>query len=482
MNKIIGYARVSTPEQSENSHALEQQIERLKQAGATEILTDVESGSKDTRRQFSDLMKLVESRQVTEVVITRLDRLTRSLVTLRKTLDIFTQSGVNLKSLDDAIDLKTAAGKFQINMLGALAEMEVDRLSERVKHGWSHLRSRKVAMHPPFGYKKVDESLHLDTSPFLCLIEEQEEKSRSQIAREIIEVFFEKKTLRLTLREINLRYGIQTFAHNNVTGETLGGRIAQQMFRFSVGGLRNWLTSPVLSGHLCYLRGKKDEQIIYNTHPTQRLVSDVEAAEINKIIAHNKQVKGYGSTALKYPLSGLVFCEECRSSCYSLKGGRGKNIPGYNYYFQCKNWRLRACKNKQVVRMEKVELAAVSALREAFVQITDLSQIQTEAIVSPELVQLQNQLEGLKSLGNLGKNPAIESAIAELQNQIEVMKVSTWVRTDSQNQNRSLLEQTFQDPFYWHSLPDTEKSQIYRALISRVVVNEGEVVRVELRV
>lgn len=129
--------------------------------------------------------------------------------------------------------------------------------------------------------------------------------------------------------------------------------------------------------------------------------------------------------------------------------------------------------------MEKVEAAAVTALRNAFKQITDLSQIPTEAIVSPELVQLQNQLDGLRSLG---KNPAIESAISELQAQIEALKMSSWVKSDANEQNRSLLEQTFQDPFYWHSLPVSEKQQIYRALISRVVVNEGEVVGVELKV
>ncbi|MFN6453089.1 MAG: zinc ribbon domain-containing protein [Nostoc sp. EfeVER01] len=61
--------------------------------------------------------------------------------------------------------------------------------------------------------------------------------------------------------------------------------------------------------------------------------------------------RGYGTTALKYPLSGLIFCGECRSACYSVTGSRGRNLPGLNYYFQCKNWRLRACSQKQMVRM-----------------------------------------------------------------------------------------------------------------------------------
>ncbi|MFN5753469.1 MAG: recombinase family protein, partial [Pseudanabaena sp.] len=130
----IGYARVSTREQSENSHALEQQIARLKAAGATEIYSDVESGSKNSRPKFKQLIADCKLGRISEVIVTRLDRLTRSLVTLRKTVDEFNLAKVGLVALDDAIDTTTAAGKFHLNMLGSLAEMEVDRLSERVKH------------------------------------------------------------------------------------------------------------------------------------------------------------------------------------------------------------------------------------------------------------------------------------------------------------------------------------------------------------
>lgn len=182
--RSIGYARVSTREQADVSNALEQQIERLKAAGAGEIFNDVDSGSKDKRPAFNEVMELVRSHLIDEVVVTRLDRLTRSLPTLRKALDTFRESGVNLRALDDSIDMKTAAGKFHLNMLGALAEMEVDRLSERVRHGWQHLRDRKIAMNPPFGYAKIDDRHQLNHRPFLCLLEGHQERSKAQIAPE----------------------------------------------------------------------------------------------------------------------------------------------------------------------------------------------------------------------------------------------------------------------------------------------------------
>ena len=134
--RIIGYARVSTAEQAINSRALEQQIARLKLAGATEIFVDVESGTSDKRTNFKKLIQLVKANAAQEIIITRLDRLTRKLTTLLEIRTIFLNSLVNLRALDNNIDLSTPAGKFHFSLLGSLAEMEVDGLSERIKHGW----------------------------------------------------------------------------------------------------------------------------------------------------------------------------------------------------------------------------------------------------------------------------------------------------------------------------------------------------------
>lgn len=73
--RFIVCDRVSSREQAENSHALEQQLARLKAAGATEIITDVESGSKNDRLGFNCSMQIVPFRGCDQVVITRLDRL-----------------------------------------------------------------------------------------------------------------------------------------------------------------------------------------------------------------------------------------------------------------------------------------------------------------------------------------------------------------------------------------------------------------------
>ena len=59
IKKCVGYCRVSSREQANNSHALEQQQDRVRLAGVEEILTDVDSGSKDNRPNWKKLQVMV---------------------------------------------------------------------------------------------------------------------------------------------------------------------------------------------------------------------------------------------------------------------------------------------------------------------------------------------------------------------------------------------------------------------------------------
>lgn len=480
---IIGYARVSTREQSDNSHALEQQTLRLKAAGATEIYTDVESGSKNSRPKFKKLLADCKLGKISEVVVTRLDRLTRSLVTLRDTIDQLKESGVILRALDDSIDTSTAAGKFHLNMLGSLAEMEVDRLSERVLHGWQHLRDRQVAMNPPFGYCKVDDKHTLDHQKFLCLLSDRSELSKAELAQDIIKAFFQERSLRGCLRIINPKYGIFTTANKNETGEKIGGVISRGLFRFSVGGLRNWLTNPVLQGHLCYLKNRKGKrldpshwQIVRNTH--EALITHEQALEIDTIIQHNRQVRGYGTQAQRFPLSGLVFCGECRSSCYSCAGRIGSSLTEFHYYFQCKNAQTRSCPNRKMVRQEKCETAAIAALVQRAEQIANIAELPEQKIESVELREVRSQLAALESLGY---NPAIAKAKEQLKAQISNLEHQMVSDQTISEDLREMHINTFSSLPFFETLPDLEKKAIYQALISRIVVKDAEVMQVILK-
>jgi DNA invertase Pin-like site-specific DNA recombinase len=121
---IVGYARVSTPADAESSQVLEQQVERLKQEGVTEIFADIESGGAKDRSQFNLMMDLIGSGGVQEVVVTRIDRLTRSLTQFGHFITAVEKSGANLRILDQGLDLRTPTGKLMAHLLGSVAEGE----------------------------------------------------------------------------------------------------------------------------------------------------------------------------------------------------------------------------------------------------------------------------------------------------------------------------------------------------------------------
>jgi site-specific DNA recombinase len=479
MVRVVGYARVSNREQAINSHALEQQIERLKAAGASNIYVDVESGYKSRRRpELEKLLEHVRDRIIDEVIVTRLDRLSRKGVQSFAIFEDFLQAGVSLRALDEPFDLTTAAGRMTAGVLVVVAQHHSDQKTEAVRHGWQHLRDRKVAMNPPFGYIKVNDKHQLDHREFLCLLDTRQVLTKAEIARDIIDTFFQQKTVSLTMRAINLKYGILTICHGR-------GRFARDMFRFSPAGLSTWLKSPVLQGHLVYLkkrggkqRNREDWVIHYNTHPDQRLLSDEEAEEIKAILEHNRQVRGYGTTAQKYPLSGLIFCAECRGACYSLKGNRGHQ-PGYNHYFQCKNWRARGCSQKAVVRMDAATEAVIEAISQRAQAISSLADTAQPTPEPNELKQLRTQLSQLETIP--GNNPVIEQAKRDLRGQIVQWEHSLTQSTQIDDNQRTLLL-TFQDKSYWHTLLPEEQQQMFRRLVERVIVRDGRVEQVILKV
>lgn len=135
MAEFIGYARVSTDEQS-----LDLQIDALKSVGCVRVFTDQCSGSIDDRSGLKELLNDVQPNQV--VVVWKLDRLGRSLKHLIRTVDELQLRSVGFRSLSEAIDTTTSGGKLVFHVFAALAEFERDLIRERTKAGLQSARAR----------------------------------------------------------------------------------------------------------------------------------------------------------------------------------------------------------------------------------------------------------------------------------------------------------------------------------------------------
>jgi DNA invertase Pin-like site-specific DNA recombinase len=125
---LIGYARVSTSEQETAA-----QVTALKAAGCERIYREKASGGRWDRPELHRLLDQLRKGDV--LVVWKLDRLSRSLRDILTIMERLTEAKAGFRSLTEAIDTTTPAGRMMMQMVGAFAEFERAMLRERTKVG-----------------------------------------------------------------------------------------------------------------------------------------------------------------------------------------------------------------------------------------------------------------------------------------------------------------------------------------------------------
>lgn len=131
----IGYGRVSTFDQHP-----EAQQDALQAAGCDKVFIDKLSGKLASRPELDKALAAV--REGDHLVITKLDRLGRSLKNLIELSEQLQASGIALEVLDQGIDTSTPVGRMFFHILGAIAEFEHSLMVERTKQGLEAARAR----------------------------------------------------------------------------------------------------------------------------------------------------------------------------------------------------------------------------------------------------------------------------------------------------------------------------------------------------
>ena len=127
-NMRIGYARVSTNEQDAAA-----QVQALKSAGCEIIFREKASGGRWERPELHRLLGQLRKGDV--VVVWKLDRLARSLKDVLLLMERIQKAKGGFRSLTEAIDTTTPAGRMMMQMVGSFAEFEREVLRERTKAG-----------------------------------------------------------------------------------------------------------------------------------------------------------------------------------------------------------------------------------------------------------------------------------------------------------------------------------------------------------
>ena len=346
-SKAIGYVRQSTTKQAslvwqediirseadKRSHRLER------------IFFDKASGGNSERTGFSLMKESITTKAVDFLYVWRLDRISRNVSDLLDLYDFCSQYGVTIVSIADPI---TATGdslaRFQISVVGSVAQLQRELIAENQRIGLR--RKHDLGLHltarVPFGYRYI--------STDQIVIQEEE----AEIVRRVYELY---------LSGIGYKRICSIFSAEGV------------MFRdnpFRVHNVRSILTNAFYSGYI-----DNEFGIIKGIHPS--IVTREMQDDVRKI-QQSRHVKK--KDFRRHLLTGKIRCPHCGKNLSIHIVGPSRKSRRYNklYYYICPsnsaNGKL-GCEGIHL-RAEKIEVQAVTAVREFLNDKERLRQIQNQ--------------------------------------------------------------------------------------------------------
>lgn len=219
---VIGYARVSTEEQSKEGVSLEAQAAKLRAYcelyGLTLIETIIDPGfsAKSLKRPgLQAALAILKAKKADGLVIVKLDRLSRSVKDWNILIDLYfgEKAGKTLCSVNDQIDTRSAGGRLVLNVLMSVAQWEREATGERTSDALQHKISKGECVGKlPFGFDLANDGV--------TLIPNQTEQ---QVIADIRRLRAEGHSLRaiadeLTRRGVMTKEGNNTWVHTTIVG------------------------------------------------------------------------------------------------------------------------------------------------------------------------------------------------------------------------------------------------------------------------
>lgn len=134
--KVAIYCRVSTEEQDASKQEdICRKYCKVNEHEIYKVYSDVISGTTSSRPMFNTMLEDMRHFKFRGIMVTKLDRIGRSLQHLLSLFDEFTRKRVEFIAVTQNFDTTTSAGKLQLQIMGAFAEFERNIISERTKEG-----------------------------------------------------------------------------------------------------------------------------------------------------------------------------------------------------------------------------------------------------------------------------------------------------------------------------------------------------------
>ncbi|MDT3417000.1 site-specific DNA recombinase [Brevibacillus aydinogluensis] len=340
MSRYIAlYCRVSTDEQAREGVSLEEQQERLQaycraMGWSDEVVLFVDNGfsAKSTERpQLQKLLKEIEAGNVAKVMVTKLDRLSRRLLDLLKLIDLFQEHQVSFISISESFDTNTPSGRLTLQVLGAVAEFERERIRERVLENMFHAAHQgRWLTQSPYGYRLENKELVID-------------EKEAEVVKRVYDLFLEK--------------GLGFYSIAKILNEE--GIPSKQNKEWSIRSIKLMLMNPAYKGTLVWnrrdsskkKRSLKDDEEWIVVEDCLPVIIDKSTWDSVQVKLHKSPIPPRAKTS-PHLLGGLLKCGNCGSGMSIGWSGSPKNR--YRVYRCSANKNKGTCTSKQY-RADEVE-------------------------------------------------------------------------------------------------------------------------------
>jgi len=470
------YVRVSTEEQAQEGFSIRGQTEKLKAYAMLKewdiynIYGDEGISGKSIveRPGINRLIEDIKEGHVNNVLVFKVDRLTRSTKNLIELVELFEEHDCIFNSLTESIDTDTPSGRMFLKIIGIFAEFERENLASRLKLGFE----RKAKE----GYSLASARISLGYNKKKGQKVQEVQLEESRIVKEIFSMFVEdnfsmtKIAIILNERKAKTKYNAIYW-----TAKTI----------------QRILSNPTYIGKVRYAMNDRSRYFESEGHHEKILDDEIF------YLAQQKMKRTKKSSRKKYPkednyFCGILFCDLCGGKFTTQHGAKGKNVS-----YKCSNrihYAEPPCECPNIIhhKVEKVFTEYIEKIND-FVSIDniDIESTQDTSKHRDELEYIATCEKKLRSLQN-GKKRVMEQYVNEeitfeeyremltisnekgavLEN--EIQKLTLEISTDEENRIShddvilSLKEN-------WEYLSNKEKMIFLQRFIEKIVVKVEKV-------
>lgn len=380
------YVRVSTEEQAKEGFSIRAQEQKLKDYARVKdwsihkiYIDEGISGKNITDRpQINELIKDIKKGLVKNVLIFKIDRLTRSTADLIYLINLFNDYNCAFNSLCESIDTQTPSGRMFIKIIGIFAEFERENIVERTKLGFE----RKVKE----GYSLCTRTASFGYTRNIGDKVQRINEKEAIIVREVFDMFVNQGMSFLDIAKNLNKRNIPTKENATWTSR----------------GIKNILTNCNYIGKVRY--ATKDEARNFEVQGNHEPIISNELYEETQNLINKISIKSYTKRPKEENyFSGFLFCEKCgarlvvHDDYYTKKSGE----KIFKSAYRCSNYIRKTCTASNISQ-KNVEIAFMKYI-EQIEDFSEISEIQLEETrkakdINNKLIgKLNNQLKNLEN-------------------------------------------------------------------------------------